>query len=84
MAQYAADTALGVSQGPYVFDNVLLNNGDAYDPSTGTFTAPVSGVYLFAVQLFTNGGDKEHPFVDIKVSTPTSSLNHSPSPESSN
>ena len=72
MAQYSDATALGVAQGAYVFDNALLNNGNAYDTSTGIFTAPVSGVYQFSVQLFTNGGEQEHPFVDIKVGTGTS------------
>lgn len=28
-------------------DEVELNDGDAYDPNNGTFTAPYSGVYLF-------------------------------------
>ena len=31
-----------------VFDNALSNVGSAYDPSTGTFVAPVSGVYAFS------------------------------------
>jgi len=67
MAQYSADNAIGVAAGPYVFDNAILNIGNSYDENTGIFTAPVSGVYLIAVQLFTDGGQSEHPFVDIKV-----------------
>ncbi|XP_055956014.1 cerebellin-3 [Patella vulgata] len=31
-----------------VFDEIVVNNGDAYDPYTGVFTAPVDGVYHFA------------------------------------
>jgi len=73
MAQYSVDNAIGVAQGPYVFDNAILNIGNGYNPATGEFTAPVSGVYIIAVQLFTDGGDPdgdtdpEHPFADIKV-----------------
>lgn len=34
---------------PVEFDSVLLNEGGAYDPLHGTFRAPVSGDYHFAV-----------------------------------
>merc|ERR1711872_871279 len=70
-AQYANDHATGQVSGAYVFDQVILNNGNAYDPSTGVFTAPVTGVYLIGVQLFTDGGETEHPFVDIKINSMT-------------
>jgi len=71
MAQYSAENAVGVDQGAYVFDNAILNIGNGYDTNTGKFTAPVSGVYIIAVQLFTDGGDKEHPFADIKLNGDT-------------
>ena len=31
----------------YVFDKVLTNKGQAYDESTGVFTCPISGTYVF-------------------------------------
>ena len=36
-----------------VFYDTLQNIGDAYDPVTGIFTAPVSGTYLFSIQACT-------------------------------
>jgi hypothetical protein len=43
------------------FTNALLNTGNHYSTTTGLFTAPVSGVYYFAVKLLTpsdtTGGD---------------------------
>ena len=33
------------------FDQVMLNAGDGYDPSTGVFTSPRAGVYVFTLDL---------------------------------
>ncbi|KAH9503560.1 EMILIN-1 [Bulinus truncatus] len=34
-----------------VFDDVLVNNGAAYNPRSGIFTVPVAGVYLFTATI---------------------------------
>ena len=35
----------------YIFTDVLLNSGSGYDKTTGKFTAPIDGTYLFTCQL---------------------------------
>jgi len=40
-----------------VFNNAYQNAGNAYDTSTGIFTAPVSGLYWFGNTVLKNGGD---------------------------
>ncbi|XP_055010329.1 EMILIN-1-like [Boleophthalmus pectinirostris] len=37
--------------GTVVFDKILVNEGDFYDPKTGIFTAPVDGRYFFSAIL---------------------------------
>ncbi|WAR29457.1 C1QA-like protein, partial [Mya arenaria] len=34
-----------------VFDDVVTNIGSAYNGKTGTFTAPIEGLYLFSVKI---------------------------------
>lgn len=42
------------------FENVNTNIRNAYSPQTGTFTAPVSGLYVFATTLMPNQGTTGH------------------------
>ncbi|VDI73382.1 Hypothetical predicted protein [Mytilus galloprovincialis] len=43
-------TSIGTNQ-PIVFDDVTLNNGNAYNSGDGIFITPVAGVYVFALSI---------------------------------
>nr|KAG5713850.1 hypothetical protein BaRGS_024477 [Batillaria attramentaria] len=45
----SADTTTLVARGNLIYDVIVTNIGDGYDSSTGQFTAPVSGMYVFLV-----------------------------------
>ncbi|XP_060576396.1 coadhesin-like [Ruditapes philippinarum] len=40
--------------GTIIFGSTFINEGNAYNTSTGIFTAPVNGTYSFSLQLCTN------------------------------
>lgn len=61
LAELSAETA--PASGPYIFDKVVFNDGNGFDPTRGIFTAPFTGVYLFSCQIFTRV--EERPLVDI-------------------
>ncbi|KAK3087121.1 hypothetical protein FSP39_001945 [Pinctada imbricata] len=42
------------------FDSVLTNEGNGYDKTTGTFTAPKNGMYLFSWKILSHVGKKAH------------------------
>lgn len=44
--------------GTVVFDHTFVNQGDAYDPSTGVFMAPLDGQYFFSAVLTGQRGEK--------------------------
>lgn len=41
-----------------IFDRVITNVGEAYDVSTGRFTAPVNGTYTFNCVISAQGRQK--------------------------
>ncbi|XP_076079002.1 cerebellin-1-like [Mytilus galloprovincialis] len=47
------------------FDNVILNRGNGYDPKTGKFTAPKSGLYQFSFTIMSNNGAALHMVVAL-------------------
>ena len=54
MIAFKADLFSGKSlrkDNAFVFSNVILNIGGAYNSNNGVFVAPVTGVYLFTAQL---------------------------------
>lgn len=48
------DTAFNSGSGVIVFPDIAVNIGSGYNNSTGRFTAPVAGTYMFLVSFFTN------------------------------
>jgi len=45
---YISSASISNPAGTVIFDSVFVNESSAYDTSTGIFTAPVAGNYLFS------------------------------------
>ncbi|KAF7200854.1 complement C1q-like protein 4 [Nothobranchius furzeri] len=48
------------------FDDVVTNVGNYYEPSTGKFTCPLSGIYYFTYHVLMRGGDGTSMWADLK------------------
>ncbi len=46
------------------FDTVEYNGDGNYNPSTGIFTVPITGLYLVNVRLYVDGTDADH-YIDV-------------------
>ena len=57
------DSTTSLSTDKTVFNRVLINEHQAYDQSTGVFTCPISGVYMFS---FVAGSFKYHTILQVK------------------
>ncbi|CAG2246728.1 C1QL [Mytilus edulis] len=51
-----------------VFPNMIVNHGSGYNRRTGVFTAPVSGVYLFSLQLCPEPKASIHMHIKVRKS----------------
>ncbi|MBN3296448.1 EMILIN-1b [Amia ocellicauda] len=47
-----------VNPGTIIFDKILVNDGDSYNPATGIFTAPYDGRYFFSCILTGHKNEK--------------------------
>jgi C1q domain len=54
---YAQKNSSYSAQGPIPFEVAVVNIGDALDLESGMFTAPVSGVYFFSFDAYSNSGE---------------------------
>jgi hypothetical protein len=52
---------------PIVFDKTILNIGDAFEPTTGMFTAPTNAVYQFMFSANTYGSASYLTYIEVHV-----------------
>jgi hypothetical protein len=57
-----------------VFDEVLYNHGGGYSSSTGIFTAPISGTYIFIFIVQPRNGKKAHVVLRLNGKLLTSAM----------
>ena len=62
----------------FIFDKIISNTGGHYNPNTGNFTAPVSGLYQFDCTVYA------HPKYDKRISLTVGNITYSKSTPSIN
>ena len=50
----------------YIFPSVETNIGSHYDSSTGKFTAPIAGIYLFGANILSMDNTNANGFIIVK------------------
>ncbi|KAK7089094.1 hypothetical protein V1264_024359 [Littorina saxatilis] len=67
--QHEGGTKIDIGQSsPIPFQDTSINLGNGYDPHSGVFTAPVSGVYFFTLHIKAEESSKEIIEVGIEKS----------------
>ncbi|KAM4562522.1 uncharacterized protein PAE49_010959 [Odontesthes bonariensis] len=69
------------AQTPLVFRHVVVNIGNAYNPNTGFFIAPVRGAYHFEFYIYGHG-DPSHGSAQLQAESDNEILAHSRQTES--
>ena len=63
IAHFHKDVSLNIGTNSTIkFDTVVTNLGQGYDPDTGLFTAPFSGLYSF---FFSIEHDNQHDYIHL-------------------